>query len=206
MIKTKQELKEYMNADACKYKKLATNWKKRWINIVVTSPINSQHRIFQYVQHVRYAEYFLNNSILSGNHSLSGYIFTLRLLWQYHILRKLSYKTGFQIPPGTCGPGLQIRHYGYLIINERVRCGRNLTIYPGVEIGEKDGGCPTIGNDVFIDAGAKIFGGITIGNNVTIGANAVVTKNIEDNTIVGGVPARVIRIKKSEELNSKSKS
>ena len=107
----------------------------------------------------------------------------------------MSYKTGFQIPPHTCGKGLQIWHYGYLIINSAVRIGDNVTLYPGVEIGEKDGGCPTIGDNVFIGAGAKIFGPIKIGNNVTIAANAVVVKDVPDNAVVGGVPAKIIKIK-----------
>ncbi|UVV64139.1 serine acetyltransferase [Bacteroides fragilis] len=40
-----------------------------------------------------------------------------------------------------------------------------------------------------------MFGSIIIGNNVTIGANAVVTKDIPDNAIVGGIPAKVLRFK-----------
>lgn len=41
--------------------------------------------------------------------------------------------------------------------------------------------------------GAKIFGEVTIGNNVIIGANAVVVKDIPDNCVVGGIPAKIIR-------------
>ena len=43
--------------------------------------------------------------------------------------------------------------------------------------------------------GVKILGTVHIGNNVTIGANAVVTKDIPNNAIAGGVPARIIKIK-----------
>jgi serine O-acetyltransferase len=43
---------------------------------------------------------------------------------------------------------------------------------------------PTIGNDVRIAPGARLFGKITIGNNVRIGANAVIYKDIPDNAIV----------------------
>ena len=49
----------------------------------------------------------------------------------------------------------------------------------------------TIGNDVWIGGNVTILPGVEIGNNVIIAAGAVVTKNIPDNCIVGGVPARV---------------
>lgn len=51
----------------------------------------------------------------------------------------------------------------------------------------------TIGNDVWIGAGAKIMRSISIGDGAVIGAGAVVTKDVEPYTIVGGVPAKVIR-------------
>lgn len=50
-----------------------------------------------------------------------------------------------------------------------------------------------IGDDVWIGGNATILPGITIGNNVVIGAGAVVTKDIPDNSLAVGVPARVIR-------------
>lgn len=48
----------------------------------------------------------------------------------------------------------------------------------------------TIGNDVWIGANAVILPGVTIGNNVVVAAGAVVTKDVPDNTLVAGVPAR----------------
>lgn len=51
----------------------------------------------------------------------------------------------------------------------------------------------SIGNDVWIGANCTILPGVAIGNNVIIAAGAVVTRDVADNTIVGGVPARVIR-------------
>ena len=50
-----------------------------------------------------------------------------------------------------------------------------------------------IGNDVWIGGNVTILPGVTIGNNVVIAAGAVVTKNVQDNSLVGGVPAKVIR-------------
>ena len=49
-----------------------------------------------------------------------------------------------------------------------------------------------IGDNVFVGYGAVIMPGVNIGNNVIIGSNAVVTKNIPDNSVVVGVPAKII--------------
>ncbi len=51
----------------------------------------------------------------------------------------------------------------------------------------------TVGDHVFIGTGAKIMPGVTINNNAIIGANAVVTKDIPQGEIWGGVPAKKIR-------------
>ena len=50
-----------------------------------------------------------------------------------------------------------------------------------------------IGNDVWIGGNVTILPGVTIGNNVVVAAGAVVTKDIPDNCVVGGVPARKIK-------------
>lgn len=60
--------------------------------------------------------------------------------------------------------------------------------------------CPrtTIGNDVWIGAHAQIKSGIKIGNGSIIAASAVVTKDVPDYAIVGGVPAKIIRYRFDE--------
>ena len=50
-----------------------------------------------------------------------------------------------------------------------------------------------IGNDVWIGGNVTILPGVTIGNNVVIAAGAVVTKDVADNSLVGGVPAKFIK-------------
>lgn len=57
----------------------------------------------------------------------------------------------------------------------------------------------TIGNDVWIGMGVYILPGVTIGNGVTIAANAVVTKDIPDYALAGGIPARIISMKHDQE-------
>lgn len=51
----------------------------------------------------------------------------------------------------------------------------------------------TIGNDVWIGANCVILPGVTIGNNVIVAAGAVVSKDVPDHRVVGGVPAKVIK-------------
>ena len=51
----------------------------------------------------------------------------------------------------------------------------------------------TIGNDVWIGGNVTILPGVTIGNNVVIAAGAVVTKDVPDNCVIGGVPAKKIK-------------
>ena len=52
-----------------------------------------------------------------------------------------------------------------------------------------------VGNNVWIGYGACILRGVTVGDNAVIGTNAVVTEDVPDNAVVGGVPARVIRMR-----------
>ncbi len=59
---------------------------------------------------------------------------------------------------------------------------------------------PRIGNGVRITAGAKVLGKIKIGDNAIVGANAVVVKSVDDNSIVGGVPAKKIGINEEHKL------
>jgi serine O-acetyltransferase len=107
------------------------------------------------------------------------------------------YKLGISIPYGAdIGKGFFIGHFGGIVINEDVKIGRNCNISHGVTIGRSNRGlrkgCPVIGDNVFIGAGAKLFGLITIGNNVAIGANCVVTKDVPNNAVVAGVAGSVI--------------
>lgn len=51
----------------------------------------------------------------------------------------------------------------------------------------------TIGDDVWIGGGSIILPGVTIGNNVVVGAGSVVTKDIPDNVVVAGNPAKIIK-------------
>jgi serine O-acetyltransferase len=85
---------------------------------------------------------------------------------------------------------VRMPHPNGVVVHSRVRIGMRVTIMHQVTLGEKalsgDGGFPTIEDDVFIGAGAKILGGVNIGRGAVIGANAVVTRDIPaGRTVVG---------------------
>ena len=113
------------------------------------------------------------------------------------------YKFGIRIDPMMkIGNGLYIGHFGGINVSIHAVIGENLNISQQVTIGisnrGKNKGVPTIGDNVYIAPGARIFGGIKIGNNVAIGANSVVTKDIPDDSVVVGIPGKVISKKGSE--------
>lgn len=91
------------------------------------------------------------------------------------------------------GGGLYIAHpIGTVISVEKM--GSNCTIIASVTIGMRnEWAFPTIGDGVFIGAGARVLGGIHVGDNAVIGANAVVIKDVPDGATVVGIPARVVR-------------
>ena len=59
----------------------------------------------------------------------------------------------------------------------------------------------SIGKNCWIGAKVTILDGVKIGNNCVIAAGAVINKDMPDNAVIGGVPARVIRSRKVEETN-----
>lgn len=111
-----------------------------------------------------------------------------------HISRLL---TGIEIHPGAViGNRFFIDHGSGVVIGETTEIGDDVVLYQGVTLGgvslSKGKRHPTIGNEVVIGAGAKVLGPVKIGNGAMIGAGSVVVKDIPENGIAVGVPAKVI--------------
>ncbi|WP_206203039.1 hypothetical protein [Thioalkalivibrio sp. XN8] len=94
------------------------------------------------------------------------------------------------------GPGLKVIHGVGTVIGARSKIGKNFSTFQGVTIGDKlgtkTGPRPEIGDNVIMSAGSKVLGPISIGDIVVVGTNTVVIESVGSNTIVAGVPARVI--------------
>lgn len=189
-IQSKNDLKRFIEADL---RSLGINRVSKKIKLKsVFVP-----QIWKYEVLLRKLEYYVNN-----NKKVMKFFYNLRLK-RYGL--KLG---GYTIAPNIFGPGLCLCHTGTIIINENCNIGANARIHAGVNIGNYSrldknwvpDNTPTIGDNVYIGPGAKLFGKIKIGNNVAIGANAVVTKDVPDNTTVAGVPAKTINQKGSAGL------
>ena len=110
--------------------------------------------------------------------------------------------TGIEIhPKAKIGKNLFIDHGMGVVIGETSEVGNNVTIYHGVTLGgispsidsDKQRDVkrhPTLKNNVVVGSGAQILGPVTVGENAKIGANAVVTKDVSDNAVMVGVPAK----------------
>lgn len=188
MIKTKEQLLFCLKEDR-KRNNVSSSQLNYWLRLLT----HEEHAcIYHYIRNLRHCEYHLNNSKKS---------FFQKLLYYYYKIRitQLGSKYNIFIRLNTCGFGLRILHLsgGGGVRIEALKVGNYCGFNAGVLIGQKDGeeNRPIIGNHVAFGPGSKAFGNLQIGNNVFVAANSVVTKDIPDNCIVGGIPAKIIKQK-----------
>lgn len=183
MIKNKNDLIEYLNAD------------KKSLGRTSSRP-GFTDLIWKYQILLRKCEYY--------NNCKTGFI--NKLIFKYYNLRrfKIGSKCNFEIPLNVFGKGLSIAHTGPIIVNGGAKVGENCRIHVGVNIGTQAGYsdlAPIMGNNIYIGPGAKLFGRITIADNIAVGANSVVNKDfLEKDISIGGVPAKKISNKGSLNL------
>ena len=99
-------------------------------------------------------------------------------------------------PSGKIGGGIYLPHPYATILNAK-EIGKNFTCRQCTTIGNKYDGkndlCPTIGNNVILGANVCIVGNIHVGDNVIVGCGSVVIKDVPDNCVIAGNPARIIK-------------
>ena len=123
--------------------------------------------------------------------------------------------TGIEIHPGAkIGKNLFIDHGMGVVIGETSEIGDNVTIYHMVTLGgispsinsddQRDTKRhPTLMDNVVVGSGAQILGPVIVGKNAKIGANAVVTKNVPENAVMVGIPAKNVFEKSTDDKTFK---
>ena len=118
--------------------------------------------------------------------------------------------TGIEIHPGAkIGKNLFIDHGMGVVIGETSEIGDNVTIYhmatlggiaPSINSNDQRNikRHPTIEDEVVIGSGAQVLGPVTVGRCAKIGANAVITKDVSENAVMVGIPAKNVGLADSE--------
>ena len=126
---------------------------------------------------------------------------------KFHLVARIisqfsRFLTGIEIHPrANIGKNLFIDHGMGVVIGETSEIGDNVTIYHMATLGGISPSVnsndqrnikrhPTLKDNVVVGSGAQILGPVTIGKNAKIGANAVVTKDVPENAVMVGIPAK----------------
>lgn len=177
-IKTKEQLREYLDAELGRYPMRGRRYIAYFLQIS-EGAILRRHTIL-----LRKTEYYLN----SGR--------KLRGLWYYARLMRLQNKYCLHFPINCFGKGLSITHVAPMMMNGEVTVGENFHVSGMSSLAYSDGkheGVPTVGDNVTLGLGAIVRGNVTIADGVTIGAGTLVTRSFtEKGVTVAGVPARII--------------
>ena len=147
-------------------------------------------------------------------HRIANFFSVAKLDLIARIISQFSrFMTGIEIHPGAkIGKNLFIDHGMGVVIGETSDIGDNVTIYHMATLGgiapsinsdnQRDvKRHPTLKDNVVVGSGAQILGPVVIGKNAKVGANAVVTKDVEENAVMVGIPAKNVgQISKDEKF------
>ena len=136
-------------------------------------------------------------------HSVANFFSIAKFDLIARIISQLSrFLTGIEIhPKAKIGKNLFIDHGMGVVIGETSEIGDNVTIYHMVTLGGISPSVnsdeqrnvkrhPTLMDNVVVGSGAQILGPVVVGKNAKIGANAVVTKDVQENSVMVGIPAK----------------
>ena len=136
-------------------------------------------------------------------HKVANFFATAKFDLVARIISQFSrFLTGIEIhPKAKIGKNLFIDHGMGVVIGETSEIGDNVTIYHMVTLGGISPSInsdsqrqikrhPTLMNNVVVGSGAQILGPVIVGENAKVGANAVVTKDVPNNAVMIGIPAK----------------
>lgn len=153
------------------------------------------YRVYCYLNVLRHYEYWLNSTSCCHN-QVSKFVHTL--ITQYYKLKlsRKSVKYNINIcRPNSVGYGLRVTHLNGGIIINCESMGNYCVVNSGVVVGVKTGveEAPRIGNCVELTTGAKVIGNVVVGDNAIVAPNSVVVKDVEQGTVVSGIPAKYLK-------------
>jgi serine O-acetyltransferase len=136
-------------------------------------------------------------------HRIANFFQLAKFYLVARIISQLSrFLTGIEIHPGAkIGKNLFIDHGMGVVIGETSEIGNNVTIYHMATLGgiapsinsndqRQIKRHPTLSDCVVVGSGAQILGPVMVGANAKIGSNAVVTKDVPENAVMVGIPAK----------------
>ena len=182
MIRSKNDLKEYLNEDN------KFHWHKSHSIKYLRISKDPYYYIWKYLVLLRKEEYYINNISKNKLNILLSFIYTRKK-------NDIGNKIGLCIPPNCVGKGVTIYHPN-IIINANSKIGDYCIFHGNNCIGNNgnDIEAPVIGNNVDIGYSANIIGNVKINSNITIGANAVVVNDfLKSYDTIVGVPAKSIK-------------
>lgn len=174
MITSRSDLREYLRRDAVAH----GLDRVRWRDMVVRPALHFQRRL-------RRAEYRTNCG--------RGPVGRARGAMSRLVAHRHGTRLGFTVPVNVAGAGLCLPHVGTVVISRHAHIGEDCRIHAGTNIGEGQGGAPSLGDGCYVGPGAVLIGGIFLGAGCIVGANAVVTRDFGPRSVIGGVPAKLIR-------------
>lgn len=196
MITSKVILKEYIAADKSRN---MVNCSRKYLLIEpflsLFGVVRESFYVRKYLLVLRKLEYYINVRTHFGGGYLMRIYYTIK--W-----KRLSNKYGIYIHPNTVGKGLYIPHFNGGIQLNCISMGEFCSVSSSVVVGNKgtQDNRAIIGNNVELTIGCKVIGKVVLGNNVIVAPNSVVIKDVPDNAIVSGVPAK--QINKHNQLES----
>ena len=132
------------------------------------------------------------------SHALQGRVPALPYLLSR--LTQLLYAVDID-PRAELGPGIVLVHCFGIVVGSSTQIEGDCVIFHGVTFGDRGSewvgsnqqdGHPVVGRNCMFGAGAKVLGGVRIGNNCVVGANAVVLNDVPENSVVAGLPAKIV--------------
>lgn len=174
-ITKKSDLKDFLKYESEKY-----GFKNSNMPLVCIREVDY---LYKYNVLLRKTEYYINTG-----KRIRGNLFKI-------LLNRYGNKNHIHIPINTFDKGLKLMHLGPILVNSRVRAGKDIALHINTSIvaGGSNDYTPIIEDGCVIGVGAVILGKVHLAKNIAVGANSVVNKSFyEENIAIAGVPAKKI--------------